>query len=78
MYQKPPKLIELHEELFEETPKNLHNSMTDVYVTFRCFHKMVYKMIYSQKNLIIRKRQYNLDMPVVCKISIYLDLKTNM
>ena len=50
MYQKPPKLIELHQELFDETPKNLHNSMTDVYVTFRCFHQMVYENdIFSKK-----------------------------
>ena len=42
MYQKPPKLIELHKELFDTTPGNLHNSLIDVLVCFRCFHKMVY------------------------------------
>ncbi len=41
-YQKPPKLIELHEELFKTTPKNLHDSLIDVLVCFRCFHKMIY------------------------------------
>jgi len=42
-YQKPPKLIELHEELFETTPGNLHNSLIDVFVTFRCLHQMIYE-----------------------------------
>lgn len=42
MYQKPPKLIELHVELFKEEPKNLHNALIDVYVCFRCFYQMVY------------------------------------
>ena len=41
-YQKPPKLIELHEELFNTIPGNLHNSLIDVLVCFRCFHKMAY------------------------------------
>ena len=42
-YQKPPKLIELHEELFETTPGNLHNSLIDVFVCFRSFYTMVYE-----------------------------------
>ena len=42
-YQKPPKLLELHEELFKTTPGNLHNSLIDVLVCFRCFYKMVYE-----------------------------------
>jgi len=43
MYQKPPKLVELHQELFKSVPKNLHNSLIDVFVCFRCFHEMVYE-----------------------------------
>jgi len=42
MWQKPPKLIELHEKLFKSSPKNLHNSLIDVLVCFRCYYKMVY------------------------------------
>ena len=42
MYQKPPKLIELHSHLFHTEPSNLHNSMTDVWVCFRCFYQMLY------------------------------------
>lgn len=38
---KPPKLIELYETLFKETPANLHNSLIDVFVCFRCFYTMI-------------------------------------
>ena len=43
LYQKPPKLVELHQELFHSTPNNLHNSLIDVLVCFRCFYNMVYE-----------------------------------
>jgi DNA polymerase III epsilon subunit-like protein len=39
---KPPKLIELYKKLFNSTPQNLHNSLIDVFVCFRCFYKMLY------------------------------------
>ena len=39
---KPPKLIELNQKLFDETPTGLHNSMNDVIVTLRCFIKLRY------------------------------------
>lgn len=35
---KYPKLSELHEKLFGYTPKNLHNSLIDVLVCFRCYY----------------------------------------
>lgn len=38
-----PKLIELHEKLFNEKPSNLHNSFIDVIVCLRCFYKMTHK-----------------------------------
>jgi len=41
-YQKPPKLMELHQYLFQTVPNNLHNSMIDVWVCFRCFHQMLF------------------------------------
>jgi DNA polymerase III epsilon subunit-like protein len=41
-YIKFPKLIELHEKLFESTPNNLHNSFNDILVTLRCFMKLKY------------------------------------
>jgi DNA polymerase III epsilon subunit-like protein len=37
---KYPKLIELYEKLFGETPTNLHNSLYDVLVCLRCFYKL--------------------------------------
>jgi len=39
-YLKYPKLIELHEKLFNKTPSNLHNSFNDILVTLRCFMKL--------------------------------------
>ena len=37
---KFPKLLELHQKLFESTPNNLHNSFNDILVTLRCFMKL--------------------------------------
>lgn len=39
-YLKYPKLIELHEKLFNTCPTNLHNSFNDILVTLRCFMKL--------------------------------------
>lgn len=39
-YLKFPKLIELHEKLFNKTPSNLHNSFNDILITLRCFMKL--------------------------------------
>jgi DNA polymerase III epsilon subunit-like protein len=39
-YKKYPKLVELHEKLFNIVPNNLHNSLIDILVTLRCFMKM--------------------------------------
>lgn len=39
-YVKFPRLIELHEKLFETTPNKLHNSFNDILVTLRCFMKL--------------------------------------
>jgi len=39
---KYPKLIELHKHLFNTTPSNLHNSLIDVLVCFRCFYSLIY------------------------------------
>ena len=41
-YYKWPKLIELHQVLFKTTPFGLHNSLTDILVTLRCFYKLKY------------------------------------
>lgn len=39
-YTKFPKLVELYQTLFNETPNNLHNSLNDVLVTLRCFLRL--------------------------------------
>ena len=39
-YNKFPKLLELHQTLFNSVPNNLHNSFNDILVTLRCFMKM--------------------------------------
>ena len=36
------KLVDLHEHLFKKVPQNLHNSLIDVFVCFRCFCKLHY------------------------------------
>jgi DNA polymerase III epsilon subunit-like protein len=39
-YYKYPKLLELYQILFDETPKGLHNSMVDILACLRCYGKM--------------------------------------
>jgi DNA polymerase III epsilon subunit-like protein len=43
-YIKFPKLIELHNKLFNSIPNNLHNSLNDILVTLRCFMKLKYNI----------------------------------
>jgi DNA polymerase III epsilon subunit-like protein len=43
-YLKFPKLVELHEKLFNSKPNNLHDSLIDILVTLRCFMKMKYNV----------------------------------
>lgn len=50
-YTKWPKLVELHQKLFETVPNNLHNSFNDILVTLRCFMKL----------------KYNVDLNETCK-----------
>jgi len=39
-YKKRPKLVELYQHLFNETPANLHDAMFDTEACFRCFIKI--------------------------------------
>lgn len=43
-YNKFPKLIELHQKIFDTTPNNLHNSLIDILVTLRCYVMMTLKI----------------------------------
>ena len=57
---KYPKLVELHEKLFETRPKNLHNSLVDVFACFRCFYKM-----YFNKDVFYNRRELFKDNQVL-------------
>ena len=48
-YTKFPKLLELHQKLFESTPNNLHNSFNDILVTLRCFMKLKHDIDLNEK-----------------------------
>jgi DNA polymerase III epsilon subunit-like protein len=43
-YVKFPKLNELHMKLFNSSPRNLHNSLNDVLICFRCYYMLEYKV----------------------------------
>lgn len=43
-YLKFPKLNELHMKLFNSSPRNLHNSLNDVLICFRCYYMLEYKV----------------------------------
>ena len=43
-YIKNPKLIELYNYFFNDTPKNLHNSLNDILITLRCYYKMEFNL----------------------------------
>jgi len=48
-YTKFPKLLELHQKLFESVPNNLHNSFNDILVTLRCFMKLKHDIDLNEK-----------------------------
>jgi DNA polymerase-3 subunit epsilon len=48
-YIKFPKLLELHQKLFESTPNNLHNSFNDILVTLICFMKLKHDIDLNEK-----------------------------
>ena len=54
LFNKFPKLIELHEKLFSTPPKNLHNSLNDVLVCLRCFYKLKFNQDILELNETIK------------------------
>lgn len=54
-YLKFPKLIELHQILFQVEPRNLHNSLNDILICLRCFCKLKYNYDILDKNMKIKK-----------------------
>jgi len=59
-YAKFPKLVELHEKLFQQTPKNLHNSLNDILVTLRCYMKIKFNIDVIDVSKEIKKQFKNL------------------
>jgi len=59
-YKKYPKLVELHEKLFNETPVGLHNAMADVIVCLRCYYKMQFDtdVFDCSPDLVILSKKY--------------------
>ena len=55
---KVPKLLELHQKLFKTTPLNLHNSLIDFFVCFRCYYYLVNNKDILDSNFEFKK-QYN-------------------
>jgi DNA polymerase III epsilon subunit-like protein len=48
-YNKFPKLLELHQKLFESIPNNLHNSFNDILVTLRCYIRLKHNIDLNEK-----------------------------
>ena len=44
MFEKWPRLEELHNRLFQDKAKNLHNARVDVIVCLRCYMKMMHNI----------------------------------
>jgi hypothetical protein len=40
VHYKYPKLVELHKYFYNSEPNNLHNSLVDVFVCFRCYYQL--------------------------------------
>jgi DNA polymerase III epsilon subunit-like protein len=57
---KNPKLLELYKHYFNSEPDGLHNAMTDVIVTIRCYYKMQFDLDIFECSLDIKnlKDQY--------------------
>ncbi len=51
---KWPTLEELHYTLFRNNPINLHNSLVDIFVTFRCFYKLKFDKDILRENVSLR------------------------
>tara|TARA_B110001450_G_scaffold254809_1_gene280945 strand:- start:21551 stop:22216 length:666 start_codon:yes stop_codon:yes gene_type:complete len=51
-YLKVPKLTELYQKLFPDAiiPENLHNSLVDILITFKCYMKMILNQDITEHN----------------------------
>ena len=60
IYYKFPTLTELHNHLFNFTPNNTHDSMSDVLICLRCYYVLVHKEDVVTKGCGIIRKLYNL------------------
>jgi len=49
-YVKPPRLVELHQKMFNFTPDNLHDALVDTMACLRCYMKYEHNRIIEQWN----------------------------
>ena len=49
-YPKPPRLVELHQTLFNFTPDNLHDALVDTMACLRCYMKYEHNCVIEQWN----------------------------
>jgi DNA polymerase III epsilon subunit-like protein len=49
LFQKSPKLVELHNKLFNFTPTNLHDAMIDTIVCLKCYLKHEHDILLPQE-----------------------------
>lgn len=54
-FVKFPSLAELHARLFDTVPKNLHNSLNDVIVCFRCYYMLKHQLDILETNYEMKK-----------------------
>ena len=66
LFRRWPKLIDLHKKFFNSIPTNLHNSLIDVYVCFRCFcyHYYGYDPVVDKDNV----KKYNANVKEFRKV----------
>jgi DNA polymerase III epsilon subunit-like protein len=59
-YFKFPKLVELHQKLFNTSPNGLHNSLNDILICLRCFFKLKFNKDILDENNEVNKLIYEL------------------
>jgi len=58
---KCPKLVELHKYFYNSEPNNLHNSLVDVFVCFRCYYQLKFN-----KDIITSYDELNIYFNELC------------
>ena len=59
-FAKFPKLVELHQKLFDVVPKKMHNSLNDVVVCLRCYYQLEFGADICIMNSKIQKKMSEL------------------